>query len=214
MRLTLLIPALLLSACSSVHLPTDVTPATSITGLVTGDPRPDTLTYTPASGEAPITATVAADGHFTLPLPDPTLLTNPATFMGVTGCTGEVKASSDVQGAAAFHLSGAGRTYYAGETRASAVPPRAQVVLQGFIYTSAPTVLTGTLDCASILKVTPTLPVTLNVTTSKGWNRVNLALTVNATLSGLQGDGRLTSGGDSVTTWRSSQDLAAALRIF
>lgn len=214
MRLTLLTPLLLLSACSSVRLPTDVTPATSVTGQVASAPLPDTLTYAPASGDPPVTATVKPDGTFTLPLPEPATLTNPTTFMGVSGCTGDVKASSDVQGAAAFHLSSAERSYYAGETRTSAVPPRAQVVLQGFIYTSGPTVLTGTLDCASILKVTTTLPVTLNVTTAKGWNRVNLALTVNATLSGLQGDGRLTSGGDKLTTWRSSQDLAASMKIF
>lgn len=219
MRRTLLLTtaALTAASCGRLPVPGDTSTPQAITGQVRTASLPSTLTYRSGVDGSETSANVGADGQFTLGLTLPSEgLTEPETLLALIGCTGTVTTSSaDARGAAIFALHDErGVSYVAGEGRARAVPPGADVNVQGFVYSDRAVSITGTLDCRDVIRSPLAIPTQVSLVAAKGWNRVTLAISSDLGVGGAKMSARLSTGGSPLTVWRTAQDLQGDLRLF
>lgn len=224
-RTTLALPltALLLAACHGGPVTPTVSTLASVNGTVQGAPGGastikllaiDTLpdsAMNPALASAPI----SASGAFTLSLPSaaavtPLLSPISSSDAGVTDdgtCNGRISNSDPTAQAYSFSYLSVNGIPFSASTMTST-----SVTTKGWIYTTKPTTLSGTLTCASI-SGDVTGSVSVNAPLLQGWNVINVSITEAATNDGsLNTTLSAFTGSDGPTTWTPASTLAQSVK--
>ena len=211
----------LLSACNSTPAPqaSDQPTVMTISGKV-ASPSASGAGSISVPGVSSATAAVAADGRFSLPLPQASALGNllRAADQVMTGlsCSGKLN-SSDT--AAKGHLmaalnlqdSSGSKSVMAVSGSKSGLLSRA---VQGkvWLYTDHATRLTGVVDCARLLNISQisSLPVNVDVSAKAGWNVIDLNMAASANIFGqvsASGTAVNSATSEGSTVWQTTSEL-------
>lgn len=227
-RLALLTSAALaLTACGGTAPPqaSDQPTVAVIQGRVA---TPDGVGAVSVPGLGAVGAPVAADGTFTLVLPDEGSLAGQArTVSGVLSalnCTGAVSSSEAAARGfvIAFLDARSGAQGGAGTRQVGAVEGvktgllSRSVRARAWLYADRPTRLRGSVDCAGLLNIPQVnrLPVTVSVNAGRGWNVVDLNVGASANLLGqVSASGSVvnSTAGTGPTVWRTQAELQAQI---
>lgn len=183
---------LLFTACqTTTPAPQPTDPAiVQITGRVSSGTGTGTIELRDgvSAGAATLSsASIAADGSFTLPLPTPDKLAGSLvsadTVLGQLGCEGTL--TSGTPGTRAFGFaelqatrSGATMQVMALSTDLNFLPPHLAFKGHAWVYTDQATTLKGELDCTKLINSPDTisrLTVSVDTRTRAGWNVLELA---------------------------------------
>ncbi|MFC5848067.1 hypothetical protein [Deinococcus petrolearius] len=222
----LLIPgtlALVLASCGGTSTPqaSEQPTVTVIEGRVTGASGTGTVSVSELPGVA---ATTAADGRFTLTLPQGaalgTRVQGAAQVMAGLQCAGSLGSSdTSARGYLVANLQvgdGAGtRSVSAVQGSKTGLLSRS-VSGRAWLYVDKDTRLSGSLDCAQLLNVPQisTLPVTIDVIARAGWNVVDLTIGASANLLGQVSAGGSvvnSAAGTALSEWRTAEELQAQI---
>lgn len=237
-RLALLpLTALLLAACGGGSV--DVTPVTAapvvnIRGTVVGNTSGATTIEALADDTKPksagnpalSSATLNANGSFTLPLPGVAALTPYLSAPGTaadgiyteTGCTGSLTNSAPAARAYSLSLLTAGTQTYS-TLKVSSNPAARTFTFDSslWIYTTLASTLGGSLSCTQPAASggTDTVTVSANAPFTAGWNVLNLHGDGTGSADGRSSTFAfsLTTGADQATTWTAAPTQASALSL-
>ena len=215
--------ALVLASCSGTSTPqaSEQPTVTVIEGRVTGASGTGTVSVAELPGT---TATTAADGRFSLPLPQGATLgartQGAAQVMSNLQCSGSLSSSdTSARGYLVANLQVADS---AGTRSVSAVQGSKPGLLsrsvsgRAWLYVDKGTRLSGSVDCAKLLNVSQisTLPVTIDVIAKAGWNVVDLGIGASASIFGQVSAGGSvvnSAAGTALSEWRTSEELQAQI---
>lgn len=217
--------ALALTACASGEqppAPEDQPAVTTVQGDIENWTGAGTVTLSGPSGQALARAAVAADGTFSLTLPDEAALAgagvtrSPADALAQLGCTNTVTSSDPAARGYGF-LSLDARPdggdvgpIFAVDldvTTLFGVPVSAEAKGRAWLYADRDTTLSGHVTC-KIAEVNAAVQV--NIAAKQGWNV--LAMNVGGSVANPGGvTGTLTTAADTQTTWRTQADLLSKL---
>jgi hypothetical protein len=215
--------ALVLASCSGTSTPqaSEQPTVTVIEGRVTSASGAGTVSVADLAG---VTAATAADGRFTLTLPQGTEMASrsqgAAQVMSNLQCAGSLN-SSDTS-ARGYLVANLQVSDAAGARSVSAVQGSKTGLLsrnvggRAWLYVDRDTRLSGSVDCAKLLNVSQisTLPVTIDVIAKAGWNVVDLSIGASANIFGqVSAGGSVVNSvtGATVSEWRTSEELQAQI---
>lgn len=214
--------ALALTACGSASLPAapdDQPPATTVRGTVRTWSGTGTVSLPGSSGPGLARADVAANGTFTLTLPDASALSGltrtAPEALGEVGCTGTVTSSDPAARGYGFATlkaqdTSGPRSILAADLNVTYVPPRATLLARAWLYADRSTRLTGTLNCGSLIGAA-SAPVSVDVSAQAGWNVVGVTVNASYGLGGVNASGSMRATTDVETAWLTSQELVSQL---
>lgn len=215
--------ALVLASCSGTSTPqaSEQPTVTVIEGKVMSASGTGTVGVAELPGT---TATTAADGRFSLTLPQGAALgarvQGAAQVMSNLQCTGSLS-SSDTS-ARGYLVANMQVSDGAGTRSVSAVQGSKTGLLsrnvggRAWLYVDRDTRLSGSVDCAKLLNVSqiPSLPVTIDVLAKTGWNVVDLSIGASANIFGQVSAGGSvvnSAAGTALSEWRTSEELQAQI---
>lgn len=215
--------ALVLAACSGTSVPqaTEQPTVTVIEGRVTSASGTGTVSVAELAG---VTAPMAADGRFSLTLPQGAALgarvQGAAQVMSNLQCAGSLSSSdTSARGYLLANMQvsdgAAGRSVSAVQGSKTGLLSRS-VSGRAWLYVDRDTRLSGSVDCAKLLNVSQiaTLPVTIDVIAKTGWNVVDLNIGASASIFGQVSAGGSvvnSAAGTAVSEWRTSEELQAQI---
>lgn len=215
--------ALVLAACGGTSVPqaTEQPTVTVIEGRVTSASGTGTVSVAELAG---VTAPMAADGRFSLTLPQGAALgarvQGAAQVMSNLQCAGSLSSSdTSARGYLLANMQvsdgAAGRSVSAVQGSKTGLLSRS-VSGRAWLYVDRDTRLSGSVDCAKLLNVSQiaTLPVTIDVIAKTGWNVVDLNIGASASIFGQVSAGGSvvnSAAGTAVSEWRTSEELQAQI---
>lgn len=209
-----------LSACNTSTPPgaSDQPVVTTIQGRVT---RPNGTGTVSATGLGTVTS-LAEDGRFALSLPGPDGMTGRTlsleTVVRTLKCTGSP--TSSAEGNRGYGVAVLDVTDHAGLRQVLAVegsqpnPLARNVTARAWLYAEKDARLGGEIDCSELLGgAVDRVPVRLEANVKRGWNVLRLDIGASVGLGGTSAGGSLSNAtdGESVTTWRTQEELKAQL---
>ena len=203
----------LLSACGTpTPVPVEPKPVLSISGNASAAAG-KSLILMGSDGLAVSKETnVAADGSFTVALPDPEESRRKAVTNTLSGIGCEVTQAITSSDPAAKGLGISKAKPATGEMLMPATVSRTTlsrtIELHSWIYSDRATTLKGELNCAKALGgVVSSLPVTVDTKVAAGWTPVVASIKVSVGLSGINGSGSVMTANDFQGSWLTSTEL-------